>query len=166
MTIADTAVPGKSIRQHLIWAAVALSLALNLCFVAGALWTRFHVPPPLTRERRLDEIATALALDPQQRQALARYSQMVRGKLQEMRDAAQPLVRAAWTEVSRPQPVETKVMQLLDQAAQVRRGHLNQITEATIAFLRNLSPEQRAQFVKAAHQGPPPWAQQFERRLN
>ena len=50
------------------------------------------------------------------------------------------------------------------QAAQVRRGHLNQITEATIAFLRNLSPEQRAKFVKIAHQGSAPWALQFERR--
>jgi uncharacterized membrane protein len=166
VTIADTALPGKSIRQHLIWAAVALSLALNLFFVAGALWTRSHVPQPLTREQRLDEMAAALALDPQQRRAFAGYSQMMRTQLEEMRDLAQPLVRAAWAEVSRPQADETKVMQLLDQAAQVRRGHLNQVTAATIAFLKKLSPEQRAKFVKAAHQGPPPWALQFGRRPN
>jgi uncharacterized membrane protein len=166
VTIVDTALSGRSVRQHIWWVAVSLSLALNLFFVAGALWTRFHVPPPLTRERRLDEIATALALDPQQRQDLARYSQMVRGKLQEMRDAAQPLVRAAWTEVSRPQPDETKVMQLLDQAAQVRRGYLKQTTATTVAFLRKLSLEQRAKFVKVVQQGPPPWALQFVRRPN
>ena len=166
MTIADTALPGRSIRQHLIWAAVALSLALNLFFVAGALWTRSHVPAPLTREQRFDQMAAALALDPQQRRAFASYSQMMRTQLKEMRDLAQPLVRAAWAEVSRPRADETKVMQLLDQAAQVRRSHLNQITAATIVFLKRLSPEQRAKFVKVARQGPPPWALQFERRRN
>jgi hypothetical protein len=83
-----------------------------------------------------------------------------------MRDLAQPLLRAAWAEVARPQADEAKVMQLLDRAAQVRRGHLGQITALTIAFLKRLSSEQRAKFVKVAHQGPPPWAPQFERRHN
>jgi uncharacterized membrane protein len=166
VTIVDTALSGRSVRQHILWAAVALSLALNLFFVVGALWTRFHVPPPLTREARFDEMAAALALDPQQRQAFASYSQMMRAQLAEMRDRAQPLVVAAWAEVARPQPDETKVMQLLDRAAEVRRGHLSQITALTITFLKRLSSEQRAKFVKVAHQGPPPWALQFERRRN
>jgi uncharacterized membrane protein len=166
VTIVDTALSGRTIRQQILWAAVSLSLALNLFFVAGALWARFHVPPPLTREARFDEMAAALALDPQQRQAFASYSQMMRAQLADMRDLAQPLVRAAWAEVSRPHADEAKVMQLLDQAAQVRRGHLYQITAATITFLKRLSPEQRAKFVKVARQGPPPWALQFERRRN
>jgi uncharacterized membrane protein len=166
VTIVDTALSGRNIRQQILWAAVAVSLALNLFFVAGALWTRFHVPPPLTREARFEEMAAALALDPQQRQAFANYSQTMRTQLVEMRDAAQPLVRAAWAEVSRPHADEAKVMQLIDQAAQVRRGHLNQITAATIAFLQRLSPEQRKKFVKVAHQGPAPWALQFERAHN
>ena len=164
MTIVDTAVSGRSVRQQILWATLALSLALNLFFVAGALWTRSHVPAPLTREQRFDQMAAALALDPQQRRAFASYSQMMRTQLKEMRDLAQPLVRAAWAEVSRPRADETKVMQLLDQAAQVRRSHLNHITAATIAFLKRLSPEQRAKFVKIAHQGSAPWALQFERR--
>jgi uncharacterized membrane protein len=163
VTIVDTALSGKSLRQQFLWAALALSLALNLCFVAGALWTRFHMPPPLTREARLEEMAAALALDPQQRQAFASYSQTMRKQLGEMRDLAQPLVRAAWAEAARPQADEAKVMQLLDQAAQVRRSRLGQITALTIAFLKKLSPEQRAKFVKIAHQGPPPWSPQFDR---
>jgi uncharacterized membrane protein len=165
VTIVGAAAP-PNLRHQLLWVAVSLSLALNFFFVAGAMWTRFHAPPVLTREARFDEMATALALDPQQREAFARYSQTMHGRLEEMRDAALPLVRAAWDEVSRPQADETKVMQLLDQAAQVRRGYLNQITTATIAFLQTLSAEQRAKFVKLAHQGPPPWALQFRRRHN
>jgi uncharacterized membrane protein len=164
MTIADTALSGRSVRQQILWATLALSLALNLFFVAGALWTRLHVPPPPTREGRLAEMAAALALDPQQRQAFASYSQTMRAQLEEMRNLALPLVHAAWAEVARPQAEETKVLQLLDRAAQVRRSHLSQITALTIAFLKRLSPEQRAKFVKVAHQGPPPWSPQFERR--
>jgi uncharacterized membrane protein len=166
MTIVDTALAGRSIRQQIWWAAVALSLALNLFFIAGALWTHLHVPPAVTREGRFDEMARALALDPRQRRAFAGYSQMMRTQLEQTRDLAQPLVRDAWTEVSRPQPEEAKVMQLLDRAAEVRRLHLAQITTLTIGFLKKLSPEQRAKFVKVAHQGPPPWSLVFESRHN
>jgi Spy/CpxP family protein refolding chaperone len=166
VTIADTAASRRSIRHPLLWVVISLSLAVNLFFVAGALWTRFHAPLPLTRAERFDEMATALALDPQQRQDFARYAQTMRGQLEAMRKAASPLVRATWTEVSKPQPNETKVMALLDEAMRVRRGHLNEITEATIAFLKNLSPEQRVKFVKLVHQGPPPWSLQFPRRHN
>lgn len=164
MTIAGTAVPGRSVRHPLLWVALALSLALNLFFVAGALWTRFHEPPPLTREERFDQVATALALDPQQRAAFAGFSQTMRGQLEATREAASPLVHAAWAELIKSQPNEAKVMALLDQAAEVRRSHLNEITEATIRFLRILTPGQRANFVKVVHQGPPPWAVQFPHR--
>jgi uncharacterized membrane protein len=164
VTIAETMVPGKNARHHLLWVIVSLSLALNLFFVAGALWTRLHAPPPLTREERFDKMAAVLALDAQQRQAFAQYSQTMHGRLLEMRDATQPLVRAAWSEVAKPEADETRVMRLLDQAAQTRRGYLSEITAATIAFLKILSPEQRAKFVKSANQGPPPWALQFQPR--
>jgi uncharacterized membrane protein len=164
VTILDAAVPRNGVRHHLLWLVISLSLALNLFFAAGVLWTRFHTPRPLTREQQLEEMARALALDPQQRPAFARYAQTMRGRLQEMRRAVQPLVRAAWSEVAKPQADENKVMQLLDRAALARRGYLNDITSDTIAFLRILSPEQRAEFVKLVHQGPPPWALQFSRQ--
>jgi uncharacterized membrane protein len=164
VTIAGAAVPRRNFRHPLLWVALALSLALNLFFVAGALWTRFHEPAQLTREERLDQVATALALDPQQRAAFAQYSQTMLEQLEATRQAASPLVRATWAEVIKPQPNEAKVMELLDQAAGVRRRHLNEITEATIRFLRTLTPEQREKFVKVVHQGPPPWALQFPHR--
>jgi uncharacterized membrane protein len=164
VTIADTAVTRSGVRRSLVLLFVVVSLALNVCFVAGALWTRFHAPAPLTREERFDEMAAALALDPQQRQAFAQYSQMMRGRLQEMHLAVQPLVHTAWSEVAKPQADESKVMQLLDRAAQARRAYQSEITAATIAFLKTLSPQQRTNFVKLVHQGPPPWAPQFPRR--
>jgi uncharacterized membrane protein len=162
--IVDTAVRGKISRHPLWWAVVALSLALNLFFVAGAMWTHFREPSQLTREERFDEVAAALALDPQQRRAFAEYSNTMHTRLLEMRHAVQPLVHAAWSEVAKPQADETKVMQLLDQASQARQQYLGGITAATIEFLKTLSAAQRTNFVKVAHQGPPPWALQFEHR--
>jgi Spy/CpxP family protein refolding chaperone len=163
VTIVGTAASEKSHGRSLLWVVVALSLALNLFFVAGAMWTRLHAPSSVTREERLQQMAQALALDPPQRQAFATYSQTMREQLLAMRDAAGPLVRAAWAEVSRPQADEAKVMQLLDQAALARRGYLIEITTSTIAFLKRLSPEQRTDFVKLTRQGPVPWALQFHR---
>jgi uncharacterized membrane protein len=95
---------------------------------------------------------------------LAQYSQTMHGWLEEMHNKSQPSIRAAWSEVSNPQADETKVLQLLDKATQIRRVYVAKITAATIVFLKNLSPEQRAEFVKVAHQGPPPWSLQFPRR--
>jgi uncharacterized membrane protein len=164
VTIADAAVPEKRVRHHLLWVAVSLSLALNVFFLGGALWTRFHTPPPLTREERFDQVSSALALDPQQRQAFAQYSQAMHAWLEEMQGKSHPLFRAAWAEVSKPQADETKVMQLLDQAMQIRHAYLGKITSATIAFLKTLSPGQRSEFIKVAHQGPPPWALHFPHR--
>ena len=119
MTIVGATASERSIRHPLLWAVVSLSLALNLFFVAGAVWTRLHAPLPLTRAERFDEMATALALNPQQRQSFARFSRSMHGQLVAMRQAASPLVRDAWAEVSRPQADETKIMRLLDAAAQL-----------------------------------------------
>jgi uncharacterized membrane protein len=149
---------GGPTRRQLLWVVLALSLALNLCFAAGALWVRLHPPVfRLTPEQRLQQMATELALDPQQQLAFAQYSQTMHRRLTEMREAVRPMVRAAWTEVKRPQADEAKVMQLLDQAAETRRGFLRQMTATTLAFMTTLSPQQRGKFVELAHQRPPPW---------
>jgi uncharacterized membrane protein len=164
VTIVDTVLPRTSGRRHLLWVVVSLSLALNLFFVAGAMWTRFHAPAPLTRAERFDEMAATLALNSQQRQAFAQYSTAMHERLLAMRDAVQPLVRTAWSEVAKPKADETEVMRLLDQATQARSGYLHETTAATIAFLKGLSPQQRTEFIKIIHQGPPPWALQFPPR--
>jgi Spy/CpxP family protein refolding chaperone len=151
-------------RQHLFKAVLALSLALNLFFVIGAVWIRIHAPPPLpSPEDRLEQMSGELGLDTQQRQAFANYSQTMRQRLQAMHGAVQPLIGNAWSEVAKPHADEAKVMQLFDQAAQERRGFMRDLTTTTLAFLATLSPEQRVKFVKLAHQRPRPWSPPNER---
>ena len=69
MTAASVALrPGS--RRHLFWVILVLSLALNLCFIAGALWIRVQGPPlPMSPEQRLQQIEPQLALNPQQKAA-------------------------------------------------------------------------------------------------
>lgn len=145
-------------RQHLLWVALTLSLALNLCFVAGALWIRIHGPAlPANPVERLQRIGAELALDPQQRQAFERYSETVRTHMQQMREAVEPLMDDAWSELAKPDADEATVMQLFDKAAQTRRGFQREMLSPTLSFLATLSPEQRAKFVKLFHQRPRSW---------
>ncbi len=158
MTLAH-AVAQRETRRHLWRVVLALSLALNLFFVVGALWIRVHAPAaPITPEQRLEQMGTELGLDAQQRRAFADYSHTMRQRLQAMHQAMRPLISQAWSEVAKPQADETKVMQLLDQAGQTRRAFAGQLTTTTLSFLATLSPEQRSKFVELAQHRPRPWS--------
>lgn len=154
MMLAESAAHGGS-RQHWWKVALALSLALNLFFVIGALWIRMHLPPlPVTPQERLEQAAGALNLDPHQQQAFATYEKTMRGLFQSMHKAVGPLMASAWTEMSKPEASEARIMQLFDEAAQQRRSFGHDITTTTLSFLATLSPEQRSQFVSDMHQRP------------
>ena len=158
MTVAQ-AFAGQGARRQLWRVLLALSLALNLFFVAGALWIRIHAPaPPISPAQRLEQMAGELSLDPQQKAAFTQYSQTMRERLQSMHQAIRPLIGAAWSELAKPQADENKVMQLLDQAAQTRRHFVSGLTTTTLAFLATLTPEQRTRFVALVHRGPRPWS--------
>lgn len=159
MMLAEPAGRSGSTRPYLWKALLALSLALNLFFVIGALWIRIHAPPPMpTAQDRLEQMAGALSLDPQQKQSFARYSQAMRERLQAMHKAVQPPLGYAWAELAKPHADETRVMQFFDQAAQERRGFMRDLTTTTLSFLATLSPEQRIRFVQLARQRPRPWS--------
>ena len=151
--------PGS--RQHLIWVVLVLSLALNLCFIAGALWIRVHGPPlPISPEQRLQQIEPQLALNPQQTVAFDEYARTVRSRVQSMHEAIEPMVANAWSELAKPDADEAKVMLLFDQAGEQRRAFRRELGTATFTFLAKLSPEQRAKFVELARQRP--WAKRHQ----
>ena len=155
MTVAALAARSNVRRQHFLVVLLALSLALNLCFVAGALWIRIHGPPlPINVEERLERIGAQLALDPQQKAAFEKYSQAVRTQMQEMRKAVEPLIGNAWSEVAKPDADEAKVVQLFDEASQTRRNFMRELAPLTLAFLATLTPAQRAKFVELIRERP------------
>ena len=153
------AATARRTRFNLLKALLALSLALNLFFVIGAVWIRIHAPPPpVSPGQRFEQMADELGLNSQQKAAFARYSQTMREKAQSMHEAVRSQIASAWAEVAKPQADETKVMQQLDEAAQTRRHFVHDLTTTTLAFLATLSPEQRAKFVALIHRGPRPWS--------
>ena len=154
MTVASLAARGGSVRQHLVTIVLALSLVLNLFFIAGALWIRVHGPPPMNPEERLQHVGAQLALDPQQKQAFEQYAQAVRARMQAMHKAVDPLIGNAWSEVAKPDADEARVVALFDEAGQTRRQYLRETAPMTLSFLAKLSPEQRAKFVELIRQKP------------
>jgi len=154
VTFASVAARGTA-RQHLLWAALTLSVVLNLCFVAGALWAHLQGPAaPISPEERLQRVGAGLALDPQQRQAFEQYSETVRTHMQQMREAVEPLLSAARAELAKPDADEATVERLFDEAGQTRRGFQRELLTTTMTFLATLSPEQRARFIELFHQRP------------
>jgi len=163
VTLASAAVRGAT-RHPLLWVALTLSLVLNLCFVAGALWIHIQgPPPPATPAERLQRIGAELALDPQQRQAFERYSENLRTHMQQMRETVEPLMSAAWSELAKPDADPAAAARLFDEAGQARHGMQRELLMPTLAFLATLSPEQRAKFVELFRQRPRTWGQQPQR---
>ena len=154
MTFASTAAHGAT-RRPLLWVVLTLSLVLNLCFVAGALWTRFQASaPPASPAERLQRVGAELALDPRQRQAFERYSETLRTHMQQMRETVEPMMNAAWAELAKPAADQATAARLFDDAGQARRSLQRELLAPTLAFLATLSPEQRAKFVELFHQRP------------
>ena len=152
--VASVAARG-GVRPYLLWLILTLSLALNLFFVAGALWIRFNGPPfPSTPEERLQRVGAQLDLDPRQKQAFNQYAEAVRPHMKQMRKAVEPIAGAAWSEIAKPDADEAKIVQLFDEAGQTRRRYMRELAPIALSFLSTLSPEQRAKFVELFRQRP------------
>ncbi|MBV9553574.1 MAG: periplasmic heavy metal sensor [Alphaproteobacteria bacterium] len=137
-------------RNRVLAALLAVSVALNLCALAGAAWTRLNAPPaPPTAGERFQRLAAALDLTPAQRPAFDAYAQAMIGRGERMRQEVEPALDAAWKEVAKPDADQARVMQLLDQAGDRRRAFQHEALSATFGLLATLSPGQREKFVAA-----------------
>jgi Spy/CpxP family protein refolding chaperone len=146
-------------------ALLAVSLVLNLCFIAGALWSRLNPPPArLDLAERYRQMAAQLDLDPQQRAAFDRYVGGIRARSEQMRQETDPLMSAAWEELAKPQPDTAKVERLFDEAGDKRRAMQHEATSQTVALLNALSPEQRAKFVAIMRDWRASWRQRSGNR--
>jgi len=130
-----------------------LSVVLNVCFLAGAAWTRLHAPARWgDLEQRYQRMAAELNLEPQQRAGFDAYVAAMRTRTEKMRAQVTPLMNAAWEEIAKPQADVAQVMRLFDEAAEKRREFQREATARTLDFLAILSPPQRAKFVVIAHE--------------
>jgi Spy/CpxP family protein refolding chaperone len=151
MTVLTANGPGtRGLRApRRVWAAVlAVSVALNLCFVAGALWTRFNpAPTPATASERFRKLEANLDLTAGQRVTYQAYVTRTRERIARLRQEIDPLLDAAWSEIAKPQPDDAYLMQRFDEAAAQWRAYQHEAVDSTLALLAHLTPEQRAKFV-------------------
>jgi Spy/CpxP family protein refolding chaperone len=132
-------------RRRLLQVLLAISLALNLCFVGGASWVRLH--HAWRPEARAAEISEDLHLTPEQRLAFQHYFRTMRLRFQLMRAELSPIIGNAWAEIAKPQADEAKIEHDFELAGAKRRAFAHDATESTLSFLSTLSPDQREKFV-------------------
>ena len=143
---------GRLSRRALVILLV-VSAVLNLFFVAGAIWTRWHAPARWAgAEQRYQKMAGDLDLDAQQRIGFDRYVAAMRARTDKMRQQVAPLIGAAWDEIAKPQADAAQVMRLFDEAADKRREFQREASAQTLDLLAALSPAQRSKFVAIARE--------------
>jgi hypothetical protein len=135
-------------RQRVLAAVLAISVALNLCVVAGVVWSRLHVPsPPQSFSERFHRLADMLDLTPQQRVGFDHYVADMTARSDRMRKDVEPIMDAAWGELAKPDASQARVLQLLDDAGSQRRTFMHDAVAATMSLLTTLTPDQRAKFL-------------------
>ena len=136
---------------------LALSLTLNVFFVAGLIWTRTmdHPPPPLPVAERFEKIAKDINLTGDQLAAFEQFEHAFRERQHQLREQNRPIAEAIWSELAKPQPDQDKISGLIEQAGENRRAAQKDNTASLIAFLAALSPEQRTRFAGLAQQRRP-----------
>jgi Spy/CpxP family protein refolding chaperone len=137
-------------RRRVLAAVLAISVALNLCVVAGVVWSRLHPPPPPpTFSERFHRLADTLDLTPAQHVAFDRYVVDMAARGDRMRQALDPMMDAAWAEIAKPDADPARVLQMLDDAGNQRRAFQHDAVSATLSLLAILTPDQRAKFMAA-----------------
>src|SRR5215831_6373011 len=134
-------------RQKLLVALLAISVALNVCVVAGALWTRYSSPESITASERFRRLEVSLNLNDQQRQAFEAYVAATRARSAQLRKDIEPSIEASWNELAKAQPDEAAILQSLADASSRWRASQRETIQATVALLATLTPDQRAKFI-------------------
>jgi Spy/CpxP family protein refolding chaperone len=146
MATAGPAVSNRWSRQRVWLAVLAASLALNLFFIAGAVWTRLQPPPDGSTIQHFQQIANELSLDDHQRDAFNHYVAVMRNRSENDAKQILPLVGAAWDAIAKPNADPAQVLKLFDEVVDRRRQSLHDGISQMLDFLALLSPEQRSKF--------------------
>jgi uncharacterized membrane protein len=132
-------------KARLPWILLALSLALNVFFVGGAVWMKAHAGRGwMNPAERIEAAAKEFDLDTAQREALQHFLRTVRMRTRHLREQNQPLIDAAWSELAKPQPDDAALARVFDEGTANRRAYQLETSRALHEFLLGLSNEQRA----------------------
>jgi len=144
-SVAEGSAAGRSRGRLVVW-LLALSLAVNVCFLGAMVWLRVTLPAMPTPQQRMQMIADELTLNPDQRDAFQQFLIEMRRTSRQLREGNAPLVQRAWDELGKPNPDQALIAQLIDQTSDNRRAYQKSMSVALARFLGELTPAQRGQF--------------------
>jgi uncharacterized membrane protein len=137
-------------RSRTLSAILAISLVLNVLFIAGAVWSRIDTPTPRGLDQRFEQIGAQLNLDPRQEAAFNGFIAEMRGRRDRVKLQVVPLYRSAWDAAGKPAMDAAEVRQSFEAAFDERLRLNRETTARMVDFLATLSPEQRGRFVALA----------------
>lgn len=138
-------------RARLVWIALALSLTLNVFFIGGLAWMKFAMHGPIPPMERMQRLGQSLNLNDDQRLAFDQFVRVVRQRGRFIRETNQPLFERIWAELGKPSPDLDAVAKLGAEINNNRQTFQNEASTALLAFVKTLSPEQRAKLAGMAH---------------
>lgn len=151
MTVPIEGAAGQSGKPgRLMKVVLALSLALNIFFIGGLVYTKIVMEHGRGPNPPLQALASELNLTPEQRKTFREFVQVVRTRGMALREANMTLGTQIWDELSKPQPDPDKIAHDFAQVADNRRDFQTVVAKALLPFLEGLGPEQRAKFIEIA----------------
>jgi Spy/CpxP family protein refolding chaperone len=134
--------PQPPVRRTGLWVKIllALSLVLNIFFVAGAAWHIVQGPPERGFRR---EVERTLDLDEAQRHAYEDFARTMGQARRQLRDSNEPLADEALAEQSKATPDQARLTDLVSQADRNRQKFAQIATTALGSFMATLNPHQR-----------------------
>jgi len=136
--------------SRIVLILACLSLALNLLAAGayvGSTYFAAHQGRPNLIDRRFADLGTKLGIDPNSDAGLATLHRSVKLALDVRHLRNQPLMEDITAEFSKPAPDEAHIAALQDQSLAIRRASGDETLSALIAFLAQLTPDQRTKLI-------------------
>ncbi len=138
-------------KGKLVWILLGVSLAANVFFAAGALYSLYGED---YRGRyaavSVDDVAERLALSPAQRDALQALRDQARNRPRPSREEREARRAAFLAELAEPEFDRARVQALMAERRAGRQERILDRAEALHGYLATLDPEQRAGFLEMA----------------
>jgi Spy/CpxP family protein refolding chaperone len=140
-------------RNKLFWILLAASVALNVFFVAGVVYSEYFAPGPGERaERRIAEIGERLELTEAQVGELMALRQRARDRRGATREGRQEMRARFIEELGKPEFDRDEVIRLMEERWRGRQARFADMAAELHAYLATLSPQQRQQFLVMARE--------------
>ncbi len=143
-------------KRWLPWVLLAVSLALNIFFVAGFFWTRGAIAMWHDPERRQAMVSDRLDLTEPQRAQLRTTMEVMRskglGRMEHRREMRREILEMAL----QPAPDRAAILARMEEMSRQRIAAMGEVIDAALPFLTSLTPEQRAalkEMMEGRHKG-------------